>query len=63
MPPDVLIEMVAEAVTVVPSFCQLKLVGEPEAEQVKVADDPDVTVVVVGCWVMVGGEPPKMIWM
>ena len=56
MPPIVLIEMVEEAVTVVPSFCQLKLVGEPEAVQVKVAVDPDVTVVVVGCWVMVGGE-------
>ena len=54
MPPDVLIEMVEEAVTVIPSFCQLKLVGEPEAEQVKVAVEPVVTVVAVGCWVMVG---------
>ena len=55
VPPDVLIEMVEEAVTVLPSFCQVKLVGEPEAVQVKVAIDPDNTVVAVGCWVKVGG--------
>ena len=54
MPPDVLIVKVEEAVMVLPSFCQLKLVGEPEAVQVKVAVDPVVAVVAVGCWVMVG---------
>ena len=59
VPPIVLIEMVEEAVTVLPSFCQLKLVGEPEAVQVKVAVDPVVTVVAVGCWVMVGGDPAE----
>ena len=58
MPPIVLIEMVEEAVTVLPSFCQVMLVGKPEAMQVKVAVDPDDTVVVVGCWVMVGGDVP-----
>ena len=59
MPPDVLIEMVEEAVTVLPSFCQVMVVGEPEAVQVKVAVDPVVTVVAVGCWVMVGGDPAE----
>ena len=51
--------MVEEAVTGLPSFCQVMLVGEPEAMQVKVAVDPDVTVVAVGCWVMVGGDPAE----
>ena len=59
MPPIVLIEMVEEAVTGLPSFCQVITVGEPEAVQVKVAVDPDVTVVAVGCWVKVGGVPPE----
>ena len=52
--------MVEEAVTGLPSFCQVMLVGEPEAMQVKVAVDPDVTVVAVGCWVMVGGDVPAV---
>ena len=55
MPPIVLIEMVEEVVTVIPSFCQVMLVGEPEAVQVKVAVDPNINVTAVGCWVMVGG--------
>ena len=49
MPPDVLIEMVEEVVTVLPSFCQVMLVGEPEAVQVKVAIDPSICVTAVGC--------------
>ena len=50
--------MVEEAVTALPSFCQVMLVGEPEAMQVKMAGDPNVTVTAAGCWVMVGGDVP-----
>ena len=41
--------MVEEAVTALPFFCQVMLVGEPEAMQVKMAGDPNVTVTAAGC--------------
>ena len=55
MPPDVVMVTVGgDGLTATPSFCHA-MVGEPVAEQVKVACDPIDTVELAGCWVNVGG--------
>ena len=44
-----------------PSFCQLNSIGRSdEATQVKLASDPDLTVVSLGSWVMVGGSEERI---
>ena len=50
-----------EKMVPLPSFCQLNLIGRSdEATQVKLAFDPDLTVVSFGSWVMVGGSDERI---